>query len=297
MQHTRRSFLRCSAALGASLSLGPASASLLQASEKKSKMKLGMVTYLWGKDWDLPTLIRNCERSGIEGAELRTTHAHGVELSLSAAERKEVKKRFDDSPVTFVGPGSNERFDSPNPDELKAAIEATKAFVRLSHDCGGSGVKVKPNSFHKGVPHEVTIAQIARSLNVVGKYAGEHGQRIRLEVHGQCAPLPIMKQIMDQVDSPHVGICWNSNPTDLEGKGFEYNFNLVKDRFGDTIHTRVFDAEDYPYQRLFELLLAMGYDGWVLLECHRDRGDLVAAYARQRKLFDRMVAKAASATG
>jgi hypothetical protein len=26
---------------------------------KKPKMQLGFVTYLWGKDWDVPTLIKN----------------------------------------------------------------------------------------------------------------------------------------------------------------------------------------------------------------------------------------------
>jgi sugar phosphate isomerase/epimerase len=290
MQHTRRTFLKRSAALGALASLGPAAGTLLQASENKSKMKLGMVTYLWGQDWDLPTIIANCEKSGIEGVETRTTHAHGVEPTLSAAERKEVRKRFEDSPVLFVGPGTNECFDNPDPAKLNAAIEATKAFIRLSHDCGGTGVKVKPNSFHKGVSQEITIAQIARSLNVVGKFAGEYGQKIRLEVHGQCSPLPIMKQIMDQVDSPHVGVCWNCNGQDLEGEGLEHNFGLVKDRFGDTAHVREFDEAGYPYQKLIELLVRISYSGWVLLECRGKRDDLVAAYAKQRKLFDEMVA-------
>ena len=294
MQQTRRTFLKRSAALGALASLGPAAGTLLQASESQSKMKLGMVTYLWGKDWDLPTIIANCERSGIEGVETRTTHAHGVEPTLSAAERKEVRKRFDDSPVLFVGPGSNECFDNPDPARLNAAIEATKAFVRLSHDCGGTGVKVKPNSFHNGVSQETTIAQIARSLNVVGKFAGEYGQMIRLEVHGKCAPLPIMKQIMDQVDLPHVGLCWNCNGQDLDGEGLEHNFDLVKDRFGDTVHVREFDGGGYPYQKLIEMLVRMDYDGWVLLECRGKRDDQVAAYAQQRKLFDEMVAKAAA---
>ena len=82
-------------------------------------MKLGLVTYLWGRDWDLPTMIANCEKTKVLGVELRTTHAHGVELSLSDAERKEVKKRFDDSPVVCVGPGSNERFCHPDPAALK----------------------------------------------------------------------------------------------------------------------------------------------------------------------------------
>ena len=113
-------------------------------------------------------------------------------------------------------------------------MEAAKAFVQLSHDCGGSGTKVKPNDFHKGVPHEKTIEQIGRSLNVLGKFAADLGQQVRLEVHGSCCHLPVIKQIMDVADHPSVGVCWNCNSaTDLDG-GLEANFNLVKNRFGAT---------------------------------------------------------------
>ena len=51
------------------------------------------------KDWDVPTIIKNFEATGFEGVELRTTHAHGVEVSLSKAERADVRKRFADSKV------------------------------------------------------------------------------------------------------------------------------------------------------------------------------------------------------
>ncbi len=182
----RRQFVNTTLASTAAVSLLGASS---WASAKK-KMRLGLVTYQWGKDWDLPTLINNCEKSGVLGVELRTTHKHGVEPSLSKKERQEVKKRFEDSPVVHVGPGSNENFDSPDPETLKKSIEATKAFIVLSHDTGGSGVKVKPNSFHEGVPHEKTIEQIGKSLNIVGRFAADYGQQIRLEVHGECAELP-----------------------------------------------------------------------------------------------------------
>ncbi len=193
-------------------------------------MRFGLVTYLWGADWDLPTLISHCEQTGLHGVELRTTHGHGVEPSLTAQQRKEVKQRFAESNVTNVGIGSNERYDSPDPAVLAKAIEATKAFIRLSQDVGGSGVKVKPDSFHKDVPHEKTIAQIGRSLNLLGKYGTEFNQQIRLEVHGQCAELPTIRKILDVADHPNVAVCWNSNPQDLEGAGLEKNFRLVARR-------------------------------------------------------------------
>jgi sugar phosphate isomerase/epimerase len=291
---TRRDFLRQSVAAGAAgLVAGPlAGIRALPAERPGSRMKLGLVTYLWGKDWDLPTLIANCEKAEVLGVELRTTHAHGVEPSLNVGERMDVKKRFADSRVTFVGPGSNERFDHADPQALKAAIEATKAFLKLSHDCGGSGVKVKPNSFHKDIPREKTLEQIGESLGVVGAFGADYGQEIRLEVHGQCAPLPIIRQIMDVADHPNVGVCWNSNAQDLEGEGLEHNFNLVKDRFGATAHVRELNLGDYPYQRLFDLFVKMDYGGWILLECRTRPEDRVPAMIEQRRVWEAMIAEA-----
>ncbi len=288
---TRRDFLKHS--MAAALAAGPLAGTLALGADKPgSKMRLGLVTYLWGKDWDLPTLIANCEKSQVLGVELRTTHAHGVEPSINVGERIEVKKRFEGSSVELVGPGSNERFDHPDPEGLKKAIEATKAFVKLSHDCGGSGVKVKPNSFQKNVPREKTIEQIGKSLNVVAAFGADYGQEIRLEVHGQCSPLPIMKEIMQFADHPNVGVCWNSNAQDLEGEGLEHNFNLVKDRFGATAHVRELNLRDYPYQQLMNLFVKMDYAGWILLECRTNPEDRVAAMIEQRKVWEGMIAKA-----
>ena len=85
INQSRRNFLQKSMAVGVGLSLiDPFAANAII---KKSKMKLGLVTYQWGKDWDLPTLIANCEKTGVLGVELRTQHAHGVETSLSASQR------------------------------------------------------------------------------------------------------------------------------------------------------------------------------------------------------------------
>ena len=290
---SRRRFLSRSLGIGAAVALGSTSRrDLAAAGERGSKVKLGLVTYLWGQDWKLPALIENCTRSKVLAVELRSTHAHGVEPTLSAGERKDVKKRFDDSPVLCLGPGSNERYDDPDATVLKKAIEATKGFVKLSHDIGGTGVKVKPDSFHEGVEPAKTIEQIGKSLNQLGKFAADYGQEIRLEVHGQCCFLPTIKQIMDVADDPRVVVCWNSNDQDLKGRGLEYNFDLVKKRFGKTAHVRELNVGTYPYQKLIDLFVAMDYDGWVCLECRTNPDDRIAALVGQRKIFERMVAQA-----
>jgi len=294
--NTRRDFLKQSIYFGASLAaVGPlGKARALNSAGPGSKMKFGLVTYLWGQDWDLPTLIANCEKSRVLGVELRTQHAHKVESDLNARQRREVKKRFADSPVTLIGLGTNFAFHHTDPVKLRSDINQAKEYIRLSSDVGGTGVKVKPNDLPKNVSHEKTIEQIGKSLNELGRFGADYGQVIRLEVHGACSPLPVIKEIMDVTDHPNVGVCWNCNSQDLQGEGLEYNFNLVKDRFGDTVHVRELNIGSYPYQELMNLFVATDYAGWILLEARTNPKDRVKALAEQRHVFEEMVAKAQS---
>jgi sugar phosphate isomerase/epimerase len=229
-------------------------------------MQLGLVTYMWGAEWDLPTLIKNCEETGFLGVELRSTHKHGVEPTLDADQRREVAQRFADSPVALVGLGSACEYHSPDPAVLKKNIDETKEFIRLCHDCGGTGVKVRPNAMPPEVPPEKTIEQIGQALNEVAAYGEGFGIEIRLEVHGPgTSELPNIKAIMDVAEHRNVGVCWNSNPTDLSGEGLTHNFNFVRDRLGETVHIHDL-ISDYPWRELFALLKEINYEGWTLLE-------------------------------
>jgi sugar phosphate isomerase/epimerase len=259
---------------------------------KKPAMKFGLVTYQWGKDWDLPTLISNCEKTGFQAVELRTQHAHGVETTLSATQRAEVKKRFADSPVTCVGYGSNFEYHSPDQAILRENIEQTKEYIKLCKDIGATGIKVKPNNLPPEVPMEKTIAQIAASLNEVGKFARDYGLLVRVEEHGpRTQELPNMKAIFDQVTEPNVKICWNSNPTDLNPPGLEGNFNLVKQWIGDTAHVRELNLNDYPFQQLFNLFAGIDFNGWILLEASSTPTNKVDAMKEQFAFFNEFIAK------
>ncbi len=288
---SRRSFVQTLAAGSVAGALATTTPSLAHAwAANKGQMKFGLVTYLWGQHMDLPTVISACEKSGLKGVELRTEHKHGVEPKLSSAERAEVRKRFSDSSVTLVGYGSNAEFHSNDPAKLKANIELTKQYVQLMHDCGGSGVKVKPNGFVKDVPHEKTIEQIGKALNEVAAYGQQYGQQIRVEVHGSgTSELPVIRDIFKVADHPNVKVCWNSNGEDLKGDGLAANFRMVQDRFGDTCHVRELDSKDYPYAELLKLFREINYSGWILLEARTDPKDKVAAMTEQRELFEKLL--------
>ena len=233
---------------------------------KKAKMRLGTVTYNIAMDWDIPAIIKNCTEAKFEGVELRTTHKHGVEVTLSKAERAEVKKRFADSPVQLASLGSAYDYHTPDQAKLRQDIEATKAYIQLAHDVGATGVKVRPNALPKGVPEAKTLEQIGLSLRELGQFGAGLGQQIRLEVHGsETSRGPRCRRIMDVADHPAVGSCWNSNPTDLEDGGFDANFDLLKHRMF-IVHLRDIHLEDYPFRRLFTRLNEIKFTGFAFAE-------------------------------
>ena len=234
----------------------------------KNPLRLGLVTYNLAKTWDVDTIIKNCSETGFEAVELRTTHAHKVEVGLTKQQRVEIRKRFEDSPVDLASLGSAFEFDSPDPVKLQENIEGTKEYVILAHDVGAEGVKVRPNNLHvsEGVPEDKTLEQIGVSLSSVGSFAQDYGVEIRVEVHGrETSRIPRMKKIFDYANNGNCFACWNSNDNDMLDGGFEENFNLLKDKI-HFVHMRDLFLENYPFRRLFERLKEESYTGYCCAE-------------------------------
>ena len=229
-------------------------------------LALGTITYNIAKDWDLPTILKKLEALKYEGVELRTTHAHKVEVNLNAEQRREVRKRFEDSPVELAGLGSAFEFQSSDPAVVKANIAGTKEYVRLAHDIGAPGVKVRPNGLPKGSDPEAVYRQIGEALAEVGEDAEGFGVEIRLEVHGAITGLvPNVAKIMKYANHPNVFVCWNSNPTDVVNGSIKENFALVADKIRE-VHLRDLFDETYPWAELFALLQSKNYTGYTLAE-------------------------------
>ena len=229
-------------------------------------LRLGTITYNIAKDWDLDTIFKRLEALKFEGVELRTSHAHKVEVDLTKAQREAIKKRFDDSPLELAGLGSAFEYQSTDPAEVKKNIAGTKEYVRLAHDLGAPGVKVRPNGIPNGADLDATLKQIGRALHEVGEDAAGFGVEIRVEVHGGTTQLvPNLAKIIKYADQSNVYVCWNSNPTDVVNGSIKENFALVAPKIRE-VHLRDLTDETYPWRELFALLSASNYDGFTLAE-------------------------------
>jgi sugar phosphate isomerase/epimerase len=288
---SRRAFLAAGLMAPAAAALTPAvaRASTQPGGGTPHALKIGTVTYNIAKDWDVPTIIKNLTEIGMDGVELRTTHAHGVEISLTPAQRAEVRRQFEASPVRIGGLGTTCEYHATDPAVLRKNIEETKQWVQLAKDLGCPGVKVRPNALPKGVPEERTLEQIGKALKECGQAAADAGVRIQVEVHGaETQRIPRIVKMLDYADRhPGVWICWNSNPTDLMDGGLDANFALLKDRIGQ-VHMRDLYVEDYPSQRLINHLQAMKFEGYCFAELGEESCDGVRVLKYFRGMFRQM---------
>ncbi|MEN8117362.1 MAG: TIM barrel protein [Bacteroidota bacterium] len=221
---------------------------------KKTALKVGLMTYTLGKDWDVDTIIKNCTETKFMHVELRTTHKHGVEVTLSKNQRAEIKKKFADSAIENISLASAFRYHYTDKKLVKENIEGTKEYLQLAADVGAIGIRVFPNAFPEGVSHEQTMEQIGKALAEVGVVGNNLGVDPRVCVHGKGTNrVSVIKKIIDYSESPYVYVNWNCDHNDVEEGGLVKNFNLVKDRIKGVHMHDLFD-EAYPYRQFFELL-------------------------------------------
>jgi len=229
------------------------------------RFELGIVTYNIAAQWDLGTILRVCASVGIRAVELRTTHRHGVEPDLPAAERREIRARFADSGIVLWGLGTVCEFHSPDPETVQRNVETCKRFLQLSADLGAKGVKVRPNALPRDVPVEKTLEQIGRAVRECGQAASELNQEVWVEVHGAgTAHPPHMRKIMEHCGLPNVGITWNSNPTDVKDGSIKPYFDLLQPWIKSCHINELYS--NYPWRELFQGLRQVGYDRYTLAE-------------------------------
>jgi len=258
MALTRRDVVRMGLASAGALALGPRA-------RAAGSLHLGLVTYNVAKDWDLETLLRLVREAGLEGVEFRTTHAHGVERSLSPEERKDVKEKCQDAGLLQTSLGTVCEFHAPDPTVVARNVDDCREWVLLAKDIGARAVKVRPNGLPKDVPEEKTLEQIGRALAECGAFARDHGVEIWVEVHGDQTKVPArMRRIMDVCSHPAVGLTWNSNDTDVVDGSVAKSFELLGP-FVRCCHITDLRSA-YPYRELFSLLEQSGFTGFTLCE-------------------------------
>ncbi|MCL5746194.1 MAG: sugar phosphate isomerase/epimerase [Acidobacteria bacterium] len=269
---SRRGFLRELGAGGGAIGSGVlVTRAHAEPAGKESRLHLGATTYNVLMDWDLDKIIRDLPDLGFEAVELRTTHRHGVEPSIGQEERKAVRRKFEASRLRLLSFGTTCEFQSVDPAVRKKNVETAKEFVILARDTGATAIRVRPNGLPKEVSTESTIRNIAACLGELGDFGAGYGVEIWMEVHGpQTQNPPISAAIMRATRHQNVGVCWNSNPTDVVNGSVKPSFDLLGP-FIKNAHITELADEKYPWRELFTLLRQAKYDRYTLCEAQASK--------------------------
>ncbi len=279
---TRRAFLQQSTLLGAAALAGPLGRSLALAADRPgSCLRFGLVTYQWGRDWDIPTLIANCSNQGGR-VERRTTHAHHVSprSARGTAGSEETLCRH---PIKRAA-WHQRVYHHTDPAALRKAIEATKAFVNSAT----TWAPRRQGQAHacQGVPRKRRSSR-SQSAERGGRLGGRYGSRSAWRCTRVLAAADYETDI-DIADHPKCHLL-ETHVGDLRAKGWGTP-STWKKRFGATAHVRVsIPAITFPETGLV-------FGRWTIALApagsRQGRPDRVQGLAEQAGLFREMVAKA-----
>lgn len=269
----------------------PASTLLGQALKPQGEyMTFGFSTSEWGSGWDLLQLLENLETAGVKQVELGGGHAHGIAPVLGPDERTGLRGQLEEAGVSVVGMRVDVAFDTVDKAVLATAIDQVKQHVRLGHDVGGSGVRVRLGDL-KG--DEALIEQTVKVLRELGDFAVGFGQEIRVEAQAGSGDVADLVAVLKAVDHAQVRAAFGVGHAALTARGVEEEFKQVQDYLGSVVLVDVQEEGDLEaFDTLAKLLVEVDYEGRVLLTTKAEVGDAVSATGRQKVLWEQRVKKA-----
>ena len=228
--------------------------------------------------WSWRKILDFAEQNGFAAVELR-----GLEGTMDLPSRPEFagaqiepsKKEVASRGLHISCVSSSANMHDTGPEHEKQLADARR-FIDLAARLGAPYVRVFGNKLVG--PRDAAVEHIAASLGELGGYAAPKSVTVLLESHGDFTNSAILRDILEKVASPHVGLLWDAHNTFVEGSE---DPAITVSQLGKYIrHTHLKDSRtengqdhyvltgrgEVPVKRQVELLFAAGYTGYYSFE-------------------------------
>jgi len=283
---TRRGFLATTSVAAATLAgvpnVGRAESPL---TNKTCKMKLGFMTSM-AQDKTVPELIDLAKTHGYKAIEFRPewNQAHGVELSMTKAQRKETRNRFADQGIVISAVSPGVKFLKDDRDQQ---LETMFRYIELAADLGAPCIRffadrLPDDPAQRRASHKVQAEYQARAA----QRAWEAGVLLALETHSNSIGIDTGEMMFLAGFPPAFRVNWHLAHSLKNGEDTDTAYRHVK---GRVVHVHFSFPEEPETQkaleRQFELLLYDGFVGAFSVEIIRkgDNTDLLIDHARKWK--------------
>jgi sugar phosphate isomerase/epimerase len=254
-------------------------------------MKLGFMSSM-AQDKTVPELIDMAQKYGFQTVEFRPEwkHAHGVELSMTKAQRKEVRNRFADSGIEISAISPGVKFLKDDRDQQ---LEKMFQYIDLAADIGAPCIrffadKLPEDPAERAESHKIQAEYQARAA----EKAWDAGVMLALETHGNSIGIDTGEMMFLAGYPPAFRVNWHLSHSLKNGEDADTAYRHIK---GRVVHVHWSIPEDdeakmKAIERQFELLLYDGYSGSFSVEIIKE-GDNTNLLAEHAKMWKQLKAK------
>lgn len=216
---------------------------------------------------DLFDFVDYCHANGIDGAEL-TSYYFPEDVDESYLLK--LKRHCHLQGVTISGGAIRNDFCSLDEAKVEADLEHTQRWVERYALLGAPAIRIFAGAPNSKEPISETLVRCAKNCQIACDRAAQHGVMLALENHGGVtAKADGLLEIIRQVESPAFGVNFDSG-----------NFRSSVDPYAElemiapyAVNAQIKveitvdgKAQETDLNRVFDILRAAKYSGWVALE-------------------------------
>ena len=164
---------------------------------------------------DLRTALRLAEQYGYQGFEPRidSQHAHGIEPSMDAAAKAEVRAILADTPVELCCLASSIQIASRS--KLSRTMDEARRVISLCSELDIPRIRIFGGPIDEEDTRSAAIDRMARSLDALSQEIGDADITLCLETHDSWTEPAHAAAVMARCQGRHAAINWDVMHTRL----------------------------------------------------------------------------------
>lgn len=243
--------------------------------------------YLSYSTWGMPkvpidTAVAHCAALGFDGLELTVIPGWSTDgATLDAAERRRIRKLYDDHRLSLCGLCANTPLLDPDPDVHSRNMARFRSYLDLATELQHPGERLTVSTTSGGSPMdwENLKGVLVERFAEFAEYAEKAGVILGMEPHVGAAlhhPDQVI-WLLEQIDSPALTIHFDISHFNVQGMDMDA---VVAQLAPHSLHTHVKDERgiapnheflipgegDMDYPRYLRGMETAGYDGHIVVE-------------------------------
>ncbi len=235
-------------------------------------------------EWTLEQVVDKAKAFGFAGVELRTLGGEESPLACDPAlsDASKVRDLFESREIAPICLSTSYALHHRDLTRLGAATSGIIKSIKTASEIGCSAVRIYGNEVMPGENRRTVIARIAEHAKPLAEVAGEYGVQLLFENAGSFTQAKEWWWMLDIIDHPMVGICWNALNSaiyDAHDKGGWVGITTLNSRIKiakikDSVIGRgsgflPIGQGTAGVENTLKRLKGIGYDGYICLEWDR----------------------------